>query len=312
MSLKRLFLRKIFDRYFRWRLPELLEPQFPIVLNYVDYPLAIPSPRYGFGKPPHPRLHELMDARRAGFADELARLRQYRDFFLKIPIAAQVGSAEPYWSNVYFSDLDAIALYGMLVGRNPSLYVEVGSGNSTRFARRAIRDHSLRTRLLAIDPMPRLEIGGICDEVVKLPFEQIDLSLLNQLDSGDFLFIDNSHLAMANSDVATFFLDVFPRLKPGITLHLHDILLPYDYPPQWSTRYYSEQYLLACYLLAMPETKRPRILLANAFISQDRELDSLAAAICDDTEIGEALKKTQPSRRWSPPHRGLSIWMETK
>ena len=311
MPLKRSVLQRVFNRYFRWRLPELLAPAFPIILDYVDFPIASPTPRYGFGKPPHARLYDIINAGRSRYADQLRDLCRYRDFFRRIPVTEQAGGSGPYWENTYFSDLDAMALYGMLADRNPRLYVEVGSGNSTKFARRAIKEQKLRTRLISIDPMPRGEISDICDEVIKLPFQELDLSVLKELDAGDFLFIDNSHLAMTNSDVTTFFLDVYPGLKSKVILHLHDILLPYDYPPQWSHRYYSEQYLLACYLLATPEALLPRILLANAFISQDSELNMLAAAVCEGTDLDATFERSQPARHWSPPHRGLSIWMET-
>jgi hypothetical protein len=311
MSLKSALLRKIFRRYFRWRLPDVLEQdEYPLILSYVDFPPAEPSPRYGFGKPPHPRLYDIVNSGRSRFAHELARLRDYRECFTQIPIIGRNGSSEACWSNDYFTDLDAMALYGMLARMNPRLYVEIGSGNSTRFARRAIHDHCLRTRIIAIDPMPRAEIKEICDEVITTPLERLELSILDGLNGGDFLFVDNSHLAMANSDVTTFFLDIFPRLKRKTVVHLHDILLPYDYPPAWSRRYYSEQYLLACYLLAMPEAALPTLLLANAFISQDAELDAHAVAICDGTNLDRALDEVSPQRRWSPRFRGLSFWMQ--
>jgi hypothetical protein len=73
-----------------------------------------------------------------------------------------------------------------------------------------------------------------------------------------------------NSDVAVLFLEILPRLKPGVWVELHDILLPYDYPPEWTGRYYSEQYMLAAYLLG--GGKGVHIALPNAYISQDPDL----------------------------------------
>jgi hypothetical protein len=52
----------------------------------------------------------------------------------------------------YFSSLDAVALYGMLFEFRPKRFVEVGSGCSAKFARRAIDDHSLQSRITSIDP----------------------------------------------------------------------------------------------------------------------------------------------------------------
>jgi hypothetical protein len=31
-----------------------------------------------------------------------------------------------------------------------------------------------------------------------------------------------------------------PRLKPGVIVHIHDIFLPWDYPPIFQKRMYSE------------------------------------------------------------------------
>ena len=75
------------------------------------------------------------------------------------------------------------------------------------------------------------------------------------------LFIDSSHRSFTNSDVTAFYLDILPRLKSGVLIHIHDVFLPYDYPPEWSDRFYNEQYLLACVLL----TRNPayEIQLAN-------------------------------------------------
>jgi len=57
--------------------------------------------------------------------------------------------------------------------------------------------------------------------------------------------VDNSHRCFQNSDVTVVFLDVLPRLRSGVIIYIDDVYLPYDYPPEWSMRYYSEQYLLA-------------------------------------------------------------------
>ncbi|RYD03782.1 hypothetical protein N752_18720 [Desulforamulus aquiferis] len=73
-----------------------------------------------------------------------------------------------------------------------------------------------------------------------------------------------------NSDVSVVFLDILPYLPTGVLVHFHDIFLPYDYPPEWGARYYSEQYLLAAYLLA--QGNKCEIVMPNAFISNDKEL----------------------------------------
>jgi len=113
--------------------------------------------------------------------------------------------------------------------------------------------------------------------VIRQPVEALNgLSAFDRLQPGDLLFVDSSHRCLMNSDVTVTFLDVIPRLRSGVIVHIHDIFLPWDYPLQWVERYYSEQYLLACWLLA---GQRLQVELPNMFISHDRELSSLLEPI---------------------------------
>jgi hypothetical protein len=77
-----------------------------------------------------------------------------------------------------------------------------------------------------------------------------------------------------------FFLEILPTLKPGVILHLHDIFLPLDYRPEWHDRYFSEQYLLACWLLAGSGSLD--LMLSSAFVSIDTELSSQLTPFWDD------------------------------
>ncbi len=90
-------------------------------------------------------------------------------------------------------------------------------------------------------------------------------AIFDELVSGDILFFDGSHRAFTNSDVTVFFLDVLPRLSPGVLVGIHDIYLPFDYPDDVADRYYSEQYLLAARLLA--EGHSARVVLPTAFVA---------------------------------------------
>jgi hypothetical protein len=112
------------------------------------------------------------------------------------------------------------------------------------------------------------------------------LEIFDDLGAGDILYIDSSHRVFMNSDVTTLFLDVLPRLKPGILIQIHDVTIPYDYPAQWQDRYYSEQYLLAAYLLA--EGDKLEIMLPSTFISDDPELNSILSPLWTAGQMGEA------------------------
>jgi|KBSMisStandDraft_5_1062788.scaffolds.fasta_scaffold00371_3 predicted O-methyltransferase YrrM len=261
----------------------------PLIL--LDYPVD-PKPRYGFGKPPHPELYQLLNTQRGGYMELVQSFARFAPDLLRIP--RQGTESEIGWLMRMLPPLDAATLYCMLRSYDPSIYFEVGSGFSTRVAHRAITDGKLRTRIISLDPLPQTDVDRMCDEVIRQPLENTDLSWTERLNSGDFLFIDNSHCCFPNSDVTVFFLEVLPRLQPGVIVHIHDIALPYDYAPEWKERFYSEQYLLACCLLNGPE--RFRILLPNNFISMDEELSAAW-----DWLWGKDLLQ-------GVPRRGMSFW----
>jgi hypothetical protein len=265
-------------------------------LILLDYPVR-PRPRYGDGKPPHSELYRLIDADRGAYRDRLQSFLSFNDWLVTLPVKDSESPEEPCWTNGWLEGLDSLALYSFLCLNNPAKYLEVGSGYSTKFARRAIRDHNLRTRITSIDPHPRAEIDAICDEVIRQPLEDVDLALLGELGSGDILFVDGSHRCLTNSDVSVFFLEILPRLTDGVFVHFHDIFLPCDYPSEWAERYYSEQYLLAVHLLA--EGSRCRIVLPNFFVSGEPDLSGVLTPLWDD-----------PRMRRVGRH-GTSFWIRT-
>jgi hypothetical protein len=254
---------------------------------YLEYPIN-PSSRYGYGKPPHPQLLEIINQNRETYKAILQSIAKYHVNFQRIAITSAPNDIEPIWNTTWLPAYDAAALYSFLCLNNPERYIEVGSGTSTKFARKAITDHNLRTKVISIDPFPRTEIDSICDQIIRKKLEEVDLELFDELQAGDILFIDNSHCVFMNSDSTVVFLDILPRLKPGVLVEFHDIFLPYDYPPEWIDRYYSEQYLLAAYLLA--QGKKFDILLPNCFVSGDTELRDIISFIWDKPEMEAVVK----------------------
>jgi hypothetical protein len=297
------FLRYFFRRYYRSKLNEFLRPDYAVVL---DHPVNI-LPRYGYGKPAHLQISQILEARRAEYAERLSGFCKLKDALSKIPDEPSTIEGEPCWGpQRYFSSLDAVALFGMLVEFKPKALVEVGSGYSTKFARRAIREYALPTRITSIDPSPRAEIDQICDRVIRQALENINLSFIEELQPGDFLFIDSSHRTFTNSDVTIVFMELLPRLREGVLVHFHDIFWPYDYPPEWNDRYYSEQYMLAAYLLG-PGASRFRILLPNAFIVHDQNLANICQPLL---EIAGVRRSREDA---SSPYGlgGGSFWLQT-
>jgi hypothetical protein len=223
------------------------KPTFRIELDY--RPSAQDVPRWGRGRPPHPELLTLFRRRATTFVHTLDLIAGHADELAKIDREDTGDPGPGFDQTVWFGGLDACALYAFIRTRRPSTYLEIGSGVSTTFAHRARSDGEVPMRIVSIDPQPRREIDALCDEVVRQPLEEVDLGIFAALGAGDVLFFDGSHRIFMNSDVATFFLDVLPSLPPRVLIGMHDIFLPEDYPPEWAPRYYSEQYMLAAYLL---------------------------------------------------------------
>jgi hypothetical protein len=225
----------------------------------------VAAPRWGYGKPPHEALRARIDIGRSNYRSVVEGIlaeEKLRD----IRITPGADPLEPHWDQPWFGPLDASVLYVMIRTLAPKTYLEVGSGNSTMFCKRAVSDHRLDTRIVSIDPVPRADVDSLCDEVIRSGVESVDPSVFDRLGAGDILFIDGSHQTFMNSDVTVLWMDVIPRLAPGVVVELHDVFLPYDYPPEWSSRYYSEQYLLAASLLAGNPME---ILFASRFVRMD-------------------------------------------
>jgi hypothetical protein len=219
-------------------------------------PSAHDGPRYGYGRPPHPLLSELLGRHDSEYLNVLHGLEAYADELLTIPLDETTPN-EPHWRNGFLFGLDGVSLYGFTRKHAPRRYLEIGSGNSTLFVDRARRDGDLEMELISIDPYPRRAIDSICERIVRSPLECADLTIFSTLREGDIVFFDGTHRVFMNSDVTVFFLDVLPNLPPGVLVGIHDIHLPDDYRPEHANRYYSEQYLLAAYLLGESSWMRP-------------------------------------------------------
>lgn len=230
------------------------------------------TPRYGWGLPEHAHFSKICEAHRASIRDLLNSFLPFQEQLICIPRRTEDRSSDPGWENDWFPPLDAIALYCILSLRRPARYVEIGSGYSTRFARRAVRDNALPTSITSIDPEPRIGTAAIADRIITSPLEKTGLDVFNTLNPGDVLFVDSSHQSFMNSDVTAVFLDILPALKPGVIVHFHDIFLPYDYPADWAEHYFNEQYVLAAYMMG---GSRFQLVLPNAFVTRDTELHSI-------------------------------------
>ncbi len=211
------------------------------------------------------RMFDAIAAGEEEYVRSLRTIASFTDALARVPVHAD-DERTPSWDNGFLPGLDAAALYAFIRSRAPRTYVEIGSGSSTRWARRAIDDGGLSTRLVSIDPRPRSDVDSLCDLVVRRPLETADPALFGQLESGDVVFVDGSHRVFTGSDATVFVLELLPALAPGVLVGVHDVYLPDDYPAGVAGRHYSEQYLLGALLLAGPGWLRPA--LAADYVSK--------------------------------------------
>ena len=190
--------------------------------------------------------------------DDESALRFLRDTcaphqneYLKFAPSQNGDESEFFLGNGWFESVDAEILYSVLRRFQPANIVEVGSGFSTRVMRRAINDGKLATKITSIDPHPNTTVTPYADECIKSPVEDIEAErIINLLNAGDILFIDSSHTVKTGGDVPYLFLEILPRLKPDVLVHIHDIFLPFDYPEEWVLEDWgwTEQYLVRAFL----------------------------------------------------------------
>jgi len=179
-----------------------------------------------------------------------------------------------YLRNNFFGAVDAEMLYCMIRRFKPRKMIEIGSGNSTMLAAEAALKNRAETgldcELIAIEPNPnpllREGFPGLSRlEVTRL--EEMPLDEFASLEENDILFIDSSHVLRIGGDVQYEYLEILPRLKPGVIIHVHDIMLPADYGRRWvleQCRFYTEQYVLQAFLTLNDSFE---VMLAGAFLA---------------------------------------------
>jgi hypothetical protein len=244
------------------KLYKFLHPQWQKV--FLDYPVN-PKPRYGHGKATHSQLTTCINKDKVVYSTFVGQLSQHLEAYKSVPKkATEMG--ELHWNNGYFPMFDIMVLYAMLAQHKPKRFIEVGSGNSTLVANKARTDFNFEMEIISIDPNPRQEITQLVDTQYKTAFEELEFQKIS-VDTGDILFIDNSHRVFPNSDSMVFFMEVLPALPSGVIVQLHDIYLPHDYPQFMCDRFYSEQYVLAAFLLSNQE--RYKTIFPAYHVSQD-------------------------------------------
>jgi hypothetical protein len=221
---------------------------------------------------------------------------KFRSEYEQIPIQPTGEQDSFHLNNRLFGGTDALVAYCMVRQFQPELIIEVGGGFSSLLLGQAAAKNN-NSALICIEPFPQefLKHGfrGL-HSLIEKKVEDVDLDFFSQLGPGDVLFIDSSHTVKIGGDVNYLFLEVLPRLKPGVVVHVHDIFLPFDYRRDWVKEeflFWTEQYLLQAFLTFNSEFE---VLMANGYLGH-RYMEDLKATFAN-----------------SPWWGGGSFWMRRK
>ncbi|MFV8819721.1 class I SAM-dependent methyltransferase [Haliea sp. E17] len=137
--------------------------------------------------------------------------------------------------------LDAVVLQAMLRHFRPRRVIEVGSGYSSAVMLDTRERFGWQDQKLTfIEPYSQeyffpLLRGDDRDFVrlIEKPLWEVDDEVFQELQSGDLLFIDSSHVAKIGSDVYHYLFDILPRLNSGVIIHIHDVTTYFEMAPEW-------------------------------------------------------------------------------
>jgi len=237
---------------------------------------------------PHPRLEDL----EAQYDSIQNRARQ--PYGIALNSAAQLellsqGSTQPvgpwsagptptlryYYENSFFRFGDANAIWQIARRYHPKRVIEVGSGYSTACWLDTFDALGLATDLTCIEPYPE-RLQQLCHpedltrriRLQQRPVQDVSARDFGELEDGDVLFIDSTHVSKSGSDVNYLFFQILPTLAPGVIVHVHDIFWPFEYPLSWyqEGRAWNESFLLRAFLQFNSAFK---ILRFNSFLAQE-------------------------------------------
>ncbi|MEO1615688.1 MAG: class I SAM-dependent methyltransferase [Planctomycetota bacterium] len=180
------------------------------------------------------------------------------EFYPELPFQDEPEDGLRYhFNNQVFCGADAVSLYGLMRSIQPKRIVEIGSG----FSSAVMLDTNERfldssCHLTFIEPYPDRLHGLLTDAdrqsscIIEKRVQDVTEEPWSDLDAGDFLFIDSSHVSKCGSDVNRIYFEILPKIRPGVIVHVHDIFPHFEYPEDWLRRgrFWNESYLLRSFL----------------------------------------------------------------
>jgi predicted O-methyltransferase YrrM len=178
------------------------------------------------------------------------------------------------YDNLNYSWGDGSVLHAMLRLYRPRKLIEIGSGWSSACTIDTVERYlDGSCELTFIEPHPKLLrdlVGdaGASVRILECKVQDVPLTMFEQLEAQDVLFIDSTHVMRTGSDVCFELFEVLPRLAPGVLVHIHDMFWPFEYPRQWAVdenRSWNELYAVRAFLT---NNSAWRVVVFNDYLSK--------------------------------------------
>ncbi len=201
--------------------------------------------------------------------------------------------------NGSFESGDAEFLYNFLRHTKPSKVIEIGCGSSTKIIHKALNKNKKTddrsSTHICIEPFEHTWLETFPEiKLIRKKVENIEIEFFKNLEVGDLLFIDSSHIIRPQGDVLYEYLTIIPSLPKGINIHIHDIFSPHDYKEEWIKKrvlFWNEQYLLEALL---SKTNSFEVLASLNLLMKNNynELKKVCPSLTEDNEPGSFYLKT--------------------
>ncbi len=192
-------------------------------------------------------------------------------FYNEMPFKENKNSDHRFYlDNRMYYYSDAIFLYSMIRKFKPQKILEIGSGFSSSLILDTNEEYfKNQIDCTFIEPNPE-RLNNLLKDTDKINLKKeylqdIDLNIFRELNYGDILFIDTSHVTKTGSEVNFILFELLPVLRKGVLIHFHDIFFPFEYPQKWvfSGRAWNEIYILRAFL---QYNSNFEILLFNSYL----------------------------------------------
>ncbi len=189
---------------------------------------------------------------------QLELLNNFLSYYAQLDFEEEKKEGLRYaYNNPAYGHSDGIFLNCMIRHLEPTRIIEVGSGHSSCMTLDTNELHfENKIKTSFIEPYPKLLYSLIKESdrerirVIPERLQDVDINEFKKLKANDILFIDSTHVSKIGSDVNRALFEILPALAPGVHIHFHDIMYPFEYPKEWvlEGRAWNESYMLKAFL----------------------------------------------------------------